>query len=216
MKAIYITGIPLFLFFSCGSTEDDADSNALSETTTEDSIIVAEEEAEVINSILISSKNVGLFTIGSEVPTLPAELKMRQFVKSEMSEGEPGPELTHNVIFNQLEDVLELIMDHQMDDEHHEDKDIQEMMVLSNYYETSKGIGVGSTLEEFQEAYPDGHIWYSYVSDRYVLETDQLKDVQFILDGADCNITPKGSTDQEPIDFIDFKVGSKIKKIRVY
>lgn len=204
---------PIFLVFSCGSPEEEVTEELVDEVTED---LVEDEPEEVINSIVISSKNVGLFTVGAEVPNLPSELKIRQFVAREESEGELGPELTHNVIFNQLEDVLELIMDHQMDDEHHEDKNIQEMLVLSNYYETAKGIGVGSSIEDFQEAYPDAHIWYTYVSDRYILETDEIQDVQFYLDGADCNITPTGETDAEDIDLIDFNVGSKIQKIRVF
>ena len=206
--------LPAFLLlFSCGSASDES-AEEYNDLTNEDIEVI--DEPEVINSIVISSKNVGLFSIGSEVPNLPSELKSRQFMETEVSEGEEGAELTHNVIFNQLEDVLELIMDHQMDDEHHEDKAIQEMFVMSNYYETAKGISVGSTIGEFQAAYPDASIWYSYISDRFVMETADLVDVQFFLDGADCTITPKGSSDHETIDIIDFNGGAKIQKIRVY
>lgn len=213
MKHIQLVIPACLLLFSCGPAADESpeESNEL-----ENAELEILEEPQVINSIVISSKNVGLFTIGSEVPTLPSELKIRQYVEQEESEGELGDELTHNVIFNQLEDLLELVMDHQMDGEHHEDKNIQEMFVLSNYYETAKGISVGSTITEFQEAYPDANIWYTYIEERYVMETDELKDVQFFLDGADCTISPKGSSDQEVIDIMSFNGGGKIQKIRVY
>lgn len=34
-------------------------------------------------------------------------------------------------------------------------------------------------------AYPDLKIWYSYVSDIYVIETPRLDKIQFLLDGND-------------------------------
>ena len=54
--------------------------------------------------------------------------------------------------------------------------------LLSDDFETEKGIKIGSTIEDFAKAYPDYKIWYTYVSGKYVIETPTLPDVQFILD----------------------------------
>ncbi|MFT4600527.1 MAG: hypothetical protein ACI857_000701 [Arenicella sp.] len=214
MSKSYLLITPLFFMFSCGSAEEGDSEVSAEDVVTEE--VIVEEVPEVINSFLLETKAAGIFIIGEEVPDLPDGLKMRHFVEAELSEEGPGEELTHNVIFNQLEDVVELIMDHQMSEEHHEDKDILEMWVLSNYYETADAISVGSTIEEFEAAYPDAKVWYTYVSDRFILETEALPDVQFLLNAGDYMKTPKGNSDMEMMRLEDFEVGSKIVKIRMY
>lgn len=213
MKKVLINCSVLLLLVSCGG---DAAEEVLNETEEVVNEVVEIEEPEVVNSYVLESKNVGIFSIGQEVPNLPEGLKIRQFLEAEQTEEGPGEELTHNVIFNQLEDVVELIMDHQMDDEHHEDKNIEEMWVLSNYYETAEEIGVGSTIEEFQDAYPNAQVWYTYISDRYIVETEDLPNVQFLLKAEDCIKIPNFDSDQSTMKFEHFNEGSKIQKIRVY
>ncbi|MEO9533606.1 MAG: hypothetical protein ABJG68_01300 [Crocinitomicaceae bacterium] len=213
MKKVIVKCAALLFLVSCGGEVAEEVTNEVEDVV--DDVVEQIEEPEVLNSYLLESKNVGIFSIGQEVPNLPDELKMRQFLETEQTEEGPGEELTHNVIFNQLEDVVELIMDHQSDEEHHEKK-IEEMWVLSPYYETSEEIGVGSTIEEFQAAYPDAEVWYTYVSDRYVVETPTLVDVQFILNPTDCIKTPSMNTDQNMMKFEHFAEGAKIQKVRVY
>ncbi len=214
MSKSYIFIASLLFIYSCGSSSEEVEESE----TTDVSEVVEEQEEEVAitNSFLLEAKACGNFIIGEEVPTLPEGLKMRHFVEAELTDEGPGEELTHNVIFNQLEDVVELIMDHQMNEAHHEDKDILEMWVLSNYYETADAISVGSTIEEFESAYPDAKLWYTYVSDRYVLETEALPDVHFLLNAEDCLKPPKGNMDMEMMKLEDFKEGSEIVKIRMF
>ena len=206
---------PLFLLFSCGS-DGQAENETDQIDTINEEVLEVVEEQEVVNSYLLEAKSVGIFVIGQEVPSLPEELKMRHFVEAELTEEGPGEEFTHNVIFNQLEDVVELIMDHQMNEEHHEDKDILEMWVLSNYYETAGGIGVGSSIEDFERVYPDVVVWYTYVSGRFIMETEALPDVQFMLSEDNYMKTPSANSDMEILKLEDFEAGSKISKIRVY
>ena len=214
MKNILIKCCAAVLLVSCGGETSEEVVNEMNEVSSE--IVPEAVQEEVVNSFLLESKKVGLFSIGQEVPELPKELKIRQYTETEQTDEGPGEELLHNVIFNQLEDVIELIMDHQMGDKHHEDKNIEEMLVLSNYYETAEEIGVGSTIEEFQEAYPDAELWYTYVSDRYVAETTALPGVQFMFDEKDCIKKPNVNGDQNMMKFEHFKEGAKISKIRVF
>jgi hypothetical protein len=206
---------PLLFLCSCGSDEQLENETDQVDSISEE-VVEVNEEHEVVNSYQLETKAVGIFMIGQEVPKLPEDLKMRHFVEAELTEEGPGEELTHNVIFNQLEDVVELIMDHQMTEEHHEDKDILEMWVLSNYYETAEGIGVGSTIEEFERVYPDVEVWYTYVSGRFIMETETLPDVQFMLSEDNYMKTPSAHADMEILKLEDFESGSKISKIRVY
>src|SRR5699024_3211515 len=45
---------------------------------------------------------------------------------------------------------------------------IDEMMIVSPVFKTKKGIGVGSTIHEFADKYPEYELWYTYVSDHYI------------------------------------------------
>lgn len=199
------------LMTSCGGEEATEES---SETETTETVEEVEEE-EIVNSFSISENVVGIFEIGASVPEkLPAELSMRQFVEEEDAEG-VIIEHTHNVIFNQLEDVVELIMD-QGSGEHHEDKVIEEMYVLSNYYETDEAISVGSSVEEFQLAYPDATAWYSSELDMYFVESESVLGAQFMVVSEDVAKPAKGKSDMEEMDFEDFVPEAKIVKIRMY
>lgn len=202
------------LLFSCGGDPDDETQEETTETITTDEVVEVEVAPE--NSFLIEPNNVGIFKIGEAVPSmLPAELSTRQFNEDQINEEGEMVEHAHNVIFNQLEDVVELIMD-QGDAEHHEDKHIGEMMVLSDYYQTSEGMGVGSTMEDFQVTYPDATIWYASASNSYMLETETVLGAQFIMNNDDCIKLVKTSQDLKKINFGHFKEGARIVKVRIY
>ena len=209
MKNIFFVSVLFTFLVACGGSESnlDPEMNDLPDVVNEDEVV-----EEVVNSFIIESKSVGLFTVGEEVPVLPEVLKMRQFLEKD----ESGEELKHNVIFNQIEDVVELIMHHDVDDVYHEDKNIEEMIVLSDYYETSEGIAIGTTVEHLLDVYTDAQLIYLSKEDRYIIETEKYEDVQFVLNSEDCNKKPKGKLDREVVDFHDFNFGAKIKEIVVF
>lgn len=212
-KLVYILLISP-LMFSCGGDSDDDEQEETTETVTTDEVVEAEVAPE--NSFLIAPNVVGIFKIGDAVPALlPTELSMRQFNEDEKNEKGEIIEHTHNVIFNQLEDVVELIMIHG-DAEHHEDKQIGEMMVLSDYYQTSEAMGVGSTIEEFEAAYEDATIWYASKSNSYMLESETVLGAQFILNNDDCIRPVKSSQEFKKINFGHFKEGARIIQVRLY
>jgi hypothetical protein len=211
MKSLVRSLLIIPFFLSCGGEEAE-------ETTTEETEeVVVEEvvEEEVVNSTIIETDVCGIFLIGNEVPNLPEELKMRQFNEIDVNDAGEEVEHMHNVVFNQLEDVVELIMD-QGSEEHHEDRMIEEMMVLSNYYETPDGIAVGSTIEDFNLAYPDNKFWYSTVHDWYYVEAVAAERIEFILDAGDVAKKPSGSADKIQMRMDDFAAGAEIKKIRLH
>lgn len=212
MRLLSLSLISLIILGSCGG--DNHEENT--EETTDTSTMVTEvtEEPEIINSILIEPYHVGIFSIGQIVPTLPEELKSR---KGNLTVSDEGEETTYElcIIFNNLEDLVDLQLEENAN-LHYEDKTVTEMIVHSNYYETSAGIHVGSTIQDFIEAYPDYTIWYTYISDRYVMETPALENVQFMLDGNDYLKQPKGDSDMEILDQANFAGDADIKSIRVY
>ena len=205
------------MFCACGAEEENTatEKSTESEATTEP---VLEEEKVTIaeNSYNIEEAVVGIFEIGKVVPDpLPEGLKIRQFIETSTDEHGKTVEYTHNVIFNQLEDVVELIMEKNQEI-NHTDKAIEEMMVLSNYYETPEGITVGKTIEEFKETYPDMSVWYDKANKCYLLETEKVPGAQFIFSDLDIAKRAKGSGEHQRLDATYIRKGAKIEKIRVH
>lgn len=207
------------LFFSC--TSENSETDATNEVVDTTSVGLTDEnqqpsgEEDIVNSVLIAEGSVGIFELGQEVPVLPDELKMRHFSEEETVNGKVV-EHTHNIVFNQLEDVLELMMD-QGSGEFHEDKLIEEIIVLSNYYETAEGLGVGSTIEDFKEQYTDATIWYSPDDQAFVLNTESVLGANFILDPAKTKkLKQPGGDNMQKMNFNQFDPKTNIKKIRCY
>jgi len=211
MKKLAYLAFIIPMCFSCGGeAEEETTEETTEEVTTEEEVV-----EEVVNSVLIESGSVGIFKIGESVPSLPEELSMRHFNQVDVNiEGEEVEHM-HNVIFNILEDVVELIMDHSSG-EHHEDLHIEEMYVLSNYYATEEGVTVGTSIEDFTAEFPDYNLWYSRVGNEYVLETESYRNMYFILSGDDCTKEVLGDKDVEELKITDFTEGSTIQKLRLF
>lgn len=214
MKVFQFSILCIPLFFSCGGS-DEVEEKTSDPITSERIEVVEEVEEEVVNKITIETGIVGVFNVNQTVPeVLPDELKMRQFLETDVDDEGNSVEHTHNVVFTYLEDVVELIME--KGDEHHVDKRIEEMWVLTNYYETAKGITVGSTVTEFNQEYEAASLWYDGVHDRFYLECDELVGVHFILKNDDAKKKCSTSKEFKEVDFSYFDDEAKIAKIRVF
>ena len=104
---------------------------------------------------------------------------------------------------------------HGLYDNENQNHNIYEIIVLSPKYRTKENIGVGSTIFDFQKTYSDYRVWYTYVSDMFVLESDTIK-AQFILDKNDYT-GPEIEIEGEitPLLTSDFKNNGKIKRVRL-
>lgn len=205
MKTVYYSIVPLCLIFvSCGA-EETSESNEVVVDEVVNTIV--EEPDEVVNSFVISEGTVGIFVVGREVPDLPKELKMRKFTEEDEQ---------HNVIFNQLEDVVELIMNQDVGGIHHEDKVVEEMMVLSGYYETAEGLAVGSTVEDFIEKAENAKVYYSNVIQEIYLESPIYPNIQFIIAKSNYEGKLSKNSEKEELSLSDLVFGATIEKIRVY
>ena len=92
-----------------------------------------------------------------------------------------------------------------------------EIIIVSEKYKTKDRIGINSTIEEFIKKYPKYRLWYTYVSDTYILESEDIGgNIQFLLDAADCVITPNADSDITILKLSDFKKNTRIKRIRVW
>ncbi|MEX1002270.1 MAG: hypothetical protein WDZ35_09175 [Crocinitomicaceae bacterium] len=215
MRKIFYLTIPFFLLNSCNNESQQQEMNETADEVTDQNPDSNEqEEVKRVNSFLIEQDVVGIFQLGNEVPELPKELKMRHFTEEVTLDGEIIKH-THNVVFNQLEDVVELIMN-QNSDEFHDNREIEEMIILSSYYETEKGITVGSTKEEFKAAYPEATLWYSPGKSFYFLDTETIPGAQFVLNPKGCKREIKGGSATVQMKWSDFKEDAEIEKIRLY
>lgn len=93
---------------------------------------------------------------------------------------------------------------------------IGDIIVIHKKYKTARGICVGSTIEEFVEQYDEYKISWSYISDRYLIETPYLKNVQFELDGDDYPGQPDFDSDETILNKDKFKTDSQIRSIRIF
>ena len=92
-----------------------------------------------------------------------------------------------------------------------------EIIIVSEKYKTKDMIGINSTIDDFIKIYPDYRLWWTYVSDMYVLESETAgENIQFLLDADDCIITPNTDSDITILSRDDFKKDAQIKKIRIF
>ncbi len=206
--------IMVFAIVSCGGSEEEETTDS-TDTTDEITDEVIEDVVDIIeNTTVLEPGTVGMFIIGTPVPELPEDLSSRIGAVELTGEGMTY-EVPLNTIYNHFEDMLDLQMEDNNSQEH-EDLWITEIMVHSSYYETSKGIAVGSTIQEFAETYPDCELRYTHVGERYVVETPELDGIQFLLDYHDCINTPTTKSGHKSLEIGDFKDGAKIQQIRVF
>lgn len=174
-----------------------------------------EASKKTIQNFKIVNKAAGEFKIGDEIvlPTENDAYKFEKKVVTRMIEGDEEKETVYTVSENN-EELLEL-RSVEYFEAGNTIKKIGEIFITSAKFKTSQGIGVSSTIEEFIAAYPIYKIWYTYVSDMYVLETESVN-AQFLLDKNDFTSELKITSDQEFLKSTDFKSTAKIVKIRIY
>jgi len=155
---------------------------------------------------VIKETGVGIFELGKKIPfgaenyTIYEELVMR----------EEGIEEVLYTVYKNGQQLLEFSSAFDTDS-------IGNILLFSDKYKTAEGIGVNSTIDDFKRAYPDFSIRYTYISDRYIMETQKNK-FQFLLDGQDYipQKTPDFDSDMTVLKPSDFKKDAKVKAIRIF
>jgi len=198
------------LFISCSEPADETAAEPIDTTT---QVVVPEiVEPEIINSFVLESGTVGLFKIGAPMPKLPTEISSRKATATLTEDGKKVDHVMY-VISNSLEDIAEVIMVNDTTIAE-EDLTIQEVVVISNYYETSNNVKIGTTLTTFAEKHPDTKVWYNGATGELVAETSAYPEIQFILDPDSSSKKPKG-TKNINLSLSSFNEDTKIKTIKV-
>ena len=167
---------------------------------------------------LIDGHSVGRYKIGQQIAyQYTSDDDYRKMVRSERTEIREGTaeKIIEYAIIEFRDTMLILKPSYDYEKEAYTDK-IGEIIVISEKYKTKNKIGVNSEIDDFIAAYPNNKFWWTYVSDKYVLESEDIGDnIQFLLDADDCTITPNTNSDMTLLKRADFKKDSQIKKIRV-
>lgn len=206
MKVINIT-IAMFMMVvsaSCGHSNQ----NMAQQTET-----VSETEAK---TYVITDSCAGPFKIGEAIPDSVTGFTTTKTMVNIVAEGEPYNVPTY-IYKSDDDESVKLTPIYDTATGRFTDR-IGEIIIDSNLFRTDKGIGIKFALNEFMGAYPDSRIWFTHESDMYVIDTPQLKNVQFLLDGNDYQGTdPRlSSTNPVMLDAADFKKSAKIKSIRIF
>ena len=168
---------------------------------------------------LISSKAVGRFEIGAQIALpYPPDEDIYRFERSERTETREGSdEKIIEYTFVEYNDTMLIVKPlYDYDNGVYTDK-TGEIIIYSENYKTKEKIGINTSIDDFITMYPNNKFWWTYVSDTYVLESEDIDgNVQFVLNADDCIITPSTDSDMTILKRSDFKKDAKIKKIRVF
>ncbi|MDR3236284.1 MAG: hypothetical protein LBT48_06100 [Prevotellaceae bacterium] len=160
---------------------------------------------------LIKESSAGQFTIGQQIP-FPADNIQKKYLTRTTEEGETEEPVY--VVTENEQEILLITPEYDYETEVFNNK-IGEIIILSDKFKTTAGIGVNFTIEEFVEKYPDFHIWYTYVSGMYVIETGSINNVQFLLDENDFTGKLEISDEITTLKLSDFNPNAKIIQIRI-
>jgi hypothetical protein len=213
MKINFIYSSVAIALLGCNSAEK-TENTGYERTDTLKKETVQAEEPLPENSFLLDAGTVGVFKVGVPFPKLPAELKSRKaYVKRTNPDGLEEEHLQH-IIFNSLEDVAEVILE-KNDGKTEDQLAIQEIRVISDNFETSEAISVGSSISDITSKYEQAQFTYKAASGDYVMETASMPGVEFVIDPEGCTKKINSSSNVK-LSANQFKPDAKIQLIIVH
>lgn len=212
------TSILLFFVFliflsACNGNKISDDGNVEPDPlASEEKNNVTEEDPR---KFLVTDTTAGPFRIGHMLPGPATMMKYQVRVEQKTRYTEEGNVNESVTIIAQNNEDLIWLKPGLLTGSSNEVYHINEIIVISPKYKTPEGIGVGSSIADFQTTYPDYRVWYTYVSDMFVLESDSVN-VQFLLDNDDYQ-GPELEIESEimPVLTSDFHPESTIRRIRI-
>ncbi len=205
--SLWVLGVTI-LITSCGKKEKNTELSH-SESKHETTKISNAWRSFNVNTLKLTSSGIGKFKVGEAFPTQFSPLKSQEKSIIRKEEGGSTAIMT-NVITCEGKTLFTV-------NKKGKTETIDEITLYTPEITTLEKLGVGSSLSEFVAAYPDAKVWYTYVTDAVVLESDALKNMQFILNKADYkNGAISYNSDIEYLSINDFNTDSKIQKIRIF
>lgn len=196
----------------------DENVPVFSETKTDEDIIVASHKNELaaVNNYTVSDSCAGPFKIDAVIPE-----KIEGFIVIETKEEKilPGGERYEIPVY-----IYEIGNEGWVKVTPQYDTatgcatgKTSEIFVYSDLFITDKGIGAMSSVEEFATVYPDFRISYDRDAELFVAETQELKNVQFIIDSEYYrnDVAIPTSCESVGMQVSDFKDKSYFTAIRI-
>lgn len=203
---IVLAGI---LFISCSNKKTSGESS-------QDNVEQTQPQYDA-KTYLIKEKTVGSFQIDGSILSQINDWTIKKEVQTRYTEEGDEEYLTY-IVSENGQKMLSIDPKYDYNTGKYLNDIAGEIMIFSDKFKTEEGIGVGSFIGEFTEKYPDYELWYTYVSDSYVLDRKSQIGQQFLLDPNDFigDESKLYGGDMVTLKPSDFKEGSKIKKIRIF
>ena len=164
------------------------------------------------NANIVKAGSIGDIALGDNINSLNENYVLERTAKTD----EEGGNYTVYKVYRNKNLLFKMVPKF---DENYEQTDlIGEIEIFSSDYKTTKKISVGSTLEDFIEAYPKYSLWYTYISDRFIIDTEELELVQFQIEDSEYigNKDSIANSDRVMLERNKFKQKAKIISIRVF
>jgi hypothetical protein len=164
--------------------------------------------------LLISEKGVGPFILRERIP---GNIDMFTMTKTKRT-GEEGNIYPVYIFSENNIPVIEITPSYDSKTETYIDDIVGNITVVGGDYQTSDGIKVGSTYGEFKRLYPSFYLWYTYISDSYVLNNNELmtEQIQYFLDGKEYKYKVEFDSEMTKLKMDGFNDDAKIIEIRVF
>lgn len=211
---LFLSVVVSLVMFTCRQ-DTNSDDLIIKKPDTETQVSPVKSDKPDPLRFVISDMQAGPFKVNAELPGPMTMMKYQMRIEQKTRVTEEGPETESVTIISESGQDLLWLKPGFISTSADYDNTIREINVFSKKYKTKENIGVGSTLTDYFKAYPEHRMWYTYVSDMWVVETPVVQ-AQFILDENDfTGILPETTSEQMEISPLDFKSTAKIKSIRL-
>lgn len=203
----------LLALYSCENAAPTQEDNTTADNNTEVPADNATEEPPAPSlDYTLEVKRAGDFGIGTPITPTAQEKGYTIEKRSKMMEGSEEP---YYIISGDGEALLQVTPQFNLETEGYDDV-VGRLVVISSRYKMDNNLGVGSTIEEVKNAYPNARFMYSGVGDMYYLEVPQTP-VQFLLRESDfVGAGKKLEGESTVLEAADFKAGTKVSGVRMY
>lgn len=211
--AFIIPGILL----SCNANSGNAQKEHIDNVTAEQPVVVAQiDTALVSRAYRITDVSAGPFSIGAVIQDTIDGFEVEKSTEIKTVSDEMTIEIPIYTYYIGNEGWVKITPQYDPTTGKMTDK-VGEIFVYSDLFLTDKGIGAVSSLEDFDNTYPDINIRYIGEDDMFALQTSQMPNVQFLLRGEYYVGTEQDSmsSSHAKLNVSDFEENSYFAAIRI-
>jgi hypothetical protein len=219
MKKTFFIILLFTILYSCTpSSNSSLETNKAANDTTVVTPTVKQSSAEDSTLYLIKDNKLGPISVGKHINNFKNWLDFTLEKKTETRPTEDGEEEYPVYLLKRNSDVLLKLIPKYEDFNAVWSDTIDEIIILSPLFKTEKNIGIGSTVKEFVQAYPDAQLQYTYVSNRFFISSDEIGSTQFTVDSSGYKDKKDKLYNSDLIKLYtnQFDENAKILSVRIY